>query len=611
MLEKIKILLEKHKNEIIDILKEIEVEKVAIEEYNLSIKALNNNKKYVNGKINAISSYMPMNLPLYSLMIYAIIPKLCAKKSIYRPSSKTSCQSKKIHKILELDKYNINLFDGTRFDYLKREVSNSDVVVFIGKPENADELSKKISKNTMFIYFGVGQNPVVLTDGTDLNLASKKIAETIMFNYGQDCAKPNIILCKKTLYKSFLERLIAEIEKNMEQKTTIKNLDALRNVANLLIKNINYIEYGGNINFKEQTLNPVIITKNLSESLDNYDEFYAPIFRIMLYDDINELKKYFSSKTYKEENMNISLFGKSDFINNLASSLILYNEMVPEIDNGYCEYGGYGEKTSYLLYKGIKIVKPILINREIEYFFNNSSPVHSFDKLKNVSVSKNKLELILLEEYKSYIQNLFKSNMEFSFIFGSYAKGTHKMTSDIDMFVCLRESNKELEKKFREWYFKFHYIYGKIPDFYYPGELITEEKLNNIITNNKNLEIKLKNDADTFDALFYTQILTDKKRKIIGNQALLFKFEHEFKKIIPTFCSQIYNLLKQNNMIRDDRDNMKCLIAMANNDLLFFSKMLKFDAPKDEYAEVAEKLDDGFFIKCLKRQQKMQNFEIE
>lgn len=185
------------------------------------------------------------------------------------------------------------------------------------------------------------------------------------------------------------------------------------------------------------------------------------------------------------------------------------------------------------------------------------------------------------------------------------------MTSDIDMFVCLRESNKELEKKFREWYFKFHYIYGKIPDFYYPGELITEEKLNNIITNNKNLEIKLKNDADTFDALFYTQILTDKKRKIIGNQALLFKFEHEFKKIIPTFCSQIYNLLKQNNMIRDDRDNMKCLIAMANNDLLFFSKMLKFDAPKDEYAEVAEKLDDGFFIKCLKRQQKMQNFEIE
>lgn len=95
MLEKIKILLEKHKNEIIDILKEIEVEKVAIEEYNLSIKALNNNKKYVNGKINAISSYMPMNLPLYSLMIYAIIPKLCAKKKHLQTIFKNKMSIKK------------------------------------------------------------------------------------------------------------------------------------------------------------------------------------------------------------------------------------------------------------------------------------------------------------------------------------------------------------------------------------------------------------------------------------------------------------------------------------------------------------------------------------
>lgn len=98
MLEKIKILLEKHKNEIIDILKEIEVEKVAIEEYNLSIKALNNNKKYVNGKINAISSYMPMNLPLYSLMIYAIIPKLCAKKAFTDHLQKQAVNQKKFTK---------------------------------------------------------------------------------------------------------------------------------------------------------------------------------------------------------------------------------------------------------------------------------------------------------------------------------------------------------------------------------------------------------------------------------------------------------------------------------------------------------------------------------
>lgn len=601
MLEEIKKTLKEHKNQIIEILKEIETEKVALEEYNLSIKALNNNTKYVNGKVDIISSYMPMNLPLYSTIIYTVIPKLCAKKSNYRPSTKTLNQSKRLHNILSLEKYNINLFEGTRFDYLKKEVFKSDIVVFVGKSENADELSKKMSKKTMFIYFGVGQNPVILANNADLGIASKKIAETIMFNYGQDCAKPNIILCKKTLYKEFLKNLIIEIERNIDQKTTIKNLDALKEVANLLVKNINYIEYGGDINFKEKTLNPVIITKDLTEDSSNYDEFYAPIFRVMLYNNITELKQYFSNKIYKEENMNISLFGDSAFISKLPSSLVLYNEMVPEIDNGYCEYGGYGEKTSYLLYKGVKIIKPILINREIEYFFNNPN----FDKSENVQSSKTRLNDILFKEYKTFIQNLFKNNLNFSFIFGSYAKGTPKISSDVDMLVCLNKIDKEIERKFREWYFEFHYMYGKTPDFYYPGEIITEEKLNNIISNNKNIEFKIKNDADTFDALFYTQIFTDKKREIIGNQQLLLKYEYELRKFIPDFCNQIYELLKQNNMIKDERENMKCLIALSCNDLLFFGKKLKYDMPEDEYADITEKLDDGFLIKCLKRKQKM------
>ena len=65
------------------------------------------------------------------------------------------------------------------------------------------EILKKLSKQTLFICFGVGQNPAIVADGADLNIASKKIAEAIMFNYGQDCAKPNVILCKKDLYLEF------------------------------------------------------------------------------------------------------------------------------------------------------------------------------------------------------------------------------------------------------------------------------------------------------------------------------------------------------------------------------------------------------------------------
>lgn len=606
MLEEIKNKLEENKDKILSILSEIEPEKVALEEYNLSLEALINSTKYTRGKANIISSYMPMNLPLYSLIIYTIIPKKCAKESNYRPSTKTLTQSKKIHDLLELDKYNINLFDGTRFNYLKDRVYKSDVVIFVGKPENADKLCKNLSSSTLFIYYGVGQNPVIIEDNADLKKASKKIAETIMFNYGQDCAKPNVILCKRKLYKEFAQDLISEIEKNIDQKTTIKNLESLREIAILLAREINYIEYGGDIDFKSKTLNPIIITKDLTEDSHNYDEFYGPVFRIMLYNNVTELKQYFSNITYKQENMNIWLFGDSDFVNSLPSSLVLHNEMVPDIDHGCCEYGGYGEKTSYLLYHGVKIAKPILINREIEYFLNNPNFTKAFYNNNNAFSTKSKLNNILFGEYKDFTQSLFKNDMSFSFIFGSHAKEISRSTSDIDMLICLKKNNTELAKKFRKWYFLLHYMYGKIPDFYYPGEIITIDKLNYLIENNKNIEFEIKNDLDTFDALFYTQIFTDRKKEIIGNYELLSKYEGEFKKYVPCFCNQIYELLEKNNMIKSDRDNMKCLMALACNDLQFFGKRLKFDAPEDRYADIVREIDDGFLVKCLKKSQTME-----
>lgn len=601
MLEEIKIKLEENKDNIIEILKEIETENVAFEEYNLSIEALSNNLKYTKLSANTISSYMPMNLPLYSLIIYTIIPRICAIQSNYRPSSKTITQSKKIHELLELDRYNINLFDGTRFSYLKNKVSKSDVVIFVGKPENANNLCQSLSSKTLFIYFGVGQNPVIIANNADLEIASKKIAETVMFNYGQDCAKPNIILCKKELHKQFVHNLIKEIEKNMYQKTTIKNLNSLKEIANLLVKEVEYIEYGGSVNFKERTLNPLIITKYLADDASNYNEFYGPVFRIMLYNNDVELKQYFSNPLYKQENMNISLFGNSNFVDELPASLVLHNEMVPEIDHGYHEYGGFGENTSYLLYRGVKIAKPILINREIEYFLNNPNFMLTNNKNNSTFSYNSKLNSILFEEYKNFVQNLFGNDINFSFIFGSYAKNMAKLTSDLDMLICLNKIDTELERKFREWYFMLHYMHGKIPDFYYPGELVTKDKLYSIIENNKNIEFRLKNDADTYDALFYTQIFTDKKKEIIGNNELLLKYESEFKKYVSTFCYQIFEILEKNNMIQNERDYMKCLMALSYNDLNFFGRRLEFDITDDKYAPIINKIDDGFLVKCLKK----------
>ena len=596
ILEEIKNNLEKNKDFIISILKEIENESVALEEYKLALLALENNRKYGNKKVKMISSYLPMNLPLYSLMLYSIVPSVCSSKSYYRPSTYTLSQSKKIHNILNLNDYNINLYERTRYEYLTKCVVYSDVVIFVGNPNNAAQVSKAISNNTMFIYFGVGQNPVVISDNANIDIASKKIAETVMFNYGQDCSKPNIILCKENLSSEFINKLIKEIESNIKQKTTIKKSDMLVDVSRLLIRDSNHIVLGGEIDFKNKTMNPIVIVKKITDDPHNYEEFYAPIFRVMIYSDISDLKKYFSRSEYKQENMNISLFGESDFIESIPESLVLHNEMVPEIDTGFCEFGGYGENTSYILYKGVKIRKPILINREIENFYENSN----FDELKDGS-EKTKIKKVMIREYTNTISKIFDNNLNFSFVFGSYAKGKEKLLSDLDMLVCLKEPSAKAIEEFTQWYFKLHYAYGKIPDFVYPGEIITDEHIIGIINNNKNIEFNLKNPSEVFDAVFYTQIFTDRKISILGDKEKLLNYELQLRKYVPNFCNQIFELLKKHDKINSERDYMKCLIALSNNDLLFFAKRLEYENLNCRYDKIIEKLDDGFLVKCLKR----------
>lgn len=606
MLNNIKESLLEHEKELISILSELETETVAFQEIKLCINALDNSEKYNNKKVEQISSYLPMNLPLYSLMIYVIIPKICSNRSYYKPSSKTINISKRIHELLNLNEYNIHLFEGTRSDFNEDIVKLSNVAVFVGKPKNAQKILKNLPPTTLFLYFGVGQNPAVITEGADLSLAGKKIAASIMFNYGQDCAKPNVILCKRELYPTFKRELLTEISKLMKEKTTIKNIDAFKNVINLLIRDREFLVQGGNVDIKNMTLDPIVVTRNYCDLESNYEEYYAPVFRIMLFENENDLKKYFSSVRYREESMAVSLFGRSNYIEKLPTSLILNNEVVTELDNGFSEFGGYGKNASYLSYEGITISKPLLINREIDYFYNNNCFLKNKKNIMSATIKNQNdknLRNLIIDECTNNIKMIFKDDLEFSFIFGSYAKNKENPISDIDLFICLNRCNEKSINEFRKWYFKFHYMFGKFPDVLYPGEILSVQSLENILNSNADIILKDTNNSEIFDLLFYTQIFTDKKILIAGNQMLIDKYRKEFEKNIQKYCKEIFEFLLTNSYFKDERGYGKALVALANNDLLYLSKQLKFEQPEQIYRGLVKKMDDGFFTKYVYKKQ--------
>lgn len=81
------------------------------------------------------------------------------------------------------------------------------------------------------------------------------------------------------------------------------------------------------------------------------------------------------------------------------------------------------------------------------------------------------------------------------------------------------------------------------------------------------------------------------------------EYQEKFEKFVPLFCEEIFDVLKKNNKIKDEREYMKCLIALSCDDLLFFGKKINFEQTSQTYDDIIEELDDGFLKKCIKKRQ--------
>ena len=100
-------------------------------------------------------------------------------------------------------------------------------------------------------------------------------------------------------------------------------MKSFEEAVKLLIKDKDFLVQGGNIDIKNMTLDPTIITKDYLDLETNYEEYYAPIFRILLYESELDLKKYFSNKKYKEETERIS--GTSPECGSAEKSSVTYS----------------------------------------------------------------------------------------------------------------------------------------------------------------------------------------------------------------------------------------------------------------------------------------------
>ncbi|MFH1610911.1 MAG: aldehyde dehydrogenase family protein [Patescibacteria group bacterium] len=333
-------------------------------------------KFLTSGEIETFCAFFPINLPLYSFILFGIIPSFMANHVYIRPPELVRKILTELNNLLEIEVNfsEISLINSNRQVFLDGYASVADVVLFVGKYSNAEKI-KQVCSRSLFLYNGAGINPIIVAESADIEVAVEKTVEMRTFNSGQDCAGPDVVFVHHKIYNNFLKILLNKVVNikvgdYSDKRVRIGKLcdfNQFSYISKVFNKYHKNILCGGNIDYFNEIVSPTIITTGISPSM-GYQEYFAPIFHIVCYKNETELSSYFKNQKYQDHAMYLSLFGDSSYVENIKHSIIFKNQIINDVERGNFAYGGYGKKASFVSHGGMNLPKPILISKEISHF---------------------------------------------------------------------------------------------------------------------------------------------------------------------------------------------------------------------------------------------------
>ncbi len=390
-----------------------------------TLKTIDENRQYFKEKVGAISVFMPSNLPLYSLVIFALIPGFIAERLYIYPNTILRKQKiiQSLHDILQIKEHlpNIEVFEieGNAKDahkvFIEEYVKKSQVIIFTGRGEVKKKIEEAISNDSILIHNGVGHNPVVVAEDANIDKAVEDSVSVKFFNSGQDCAGPDSILVHKKVVNDFIKKFkdkCSELKVGdySDAKTYIGpihrggELNRLKKIIDNNRSSVVHIENvvpGKEVNRDKKIVYPTIISLKTIEKA-NFCEIFGPIAFIVEYETDEQLKLYFQNDCYKKNKMYVSLYGSSKYIESADDiklltetvstengvGIVLYNQTIHNVEVGTKAYGGYSEGASSVKYKNsegktFEIAIPILIPQVITELLTNKMSMEKLQELVN------------------------------------------------------------------------------------------------------------------------------------------------------------------------------------------------------------------------------------
>jgi acyl-CoA reductase-like NAD-dependent aldehyde dehydrogenase len=373
--------IEETKEELTRLLSFYETYDAAHDEIDRSVEALRGMEQEMSQIANplhdlTIATFFPLNLPLYSLILFGIAPSVFAKQVFIRPPEVMHDMLSKLWESFNIPGLfpNIYLKPTPRHIFIQIYASDADVIIFTGKYQNAQIIHRQCP-NSLLVYNGSGINPFVLFKDADIDLAVKKAIEMRCFNSGQDCAGPDAFFVPSSMADAFVSKLEAGVKQLKIGFTTDPETNIGPTIKEAYVSEVqdwlkdhhSHVIYGGEIDREHNYVHPTIIREQVAEQgKKEFHEFFAPFFFVLEYPDDQTLEETLLGSKFQERGMYISIFGhnpalekKLDFVK------LLRNQIVNDVERGNQEYGGYGSQSNFLLFGGRKVVKPVLVSRDI------------------------------------------------------------------------------------------------------------------------------------------------------------------------------------------------------------------------------------------------------
>ncbi len=354
------------------------------------------------GRLPAVAVYGSRNIPLYTLVMHALIPGLCAKDVWFRTPKQTGALYVELFEELarQLPAYdlsNIHLLPNVYYDEfyksyvlglngkgkrLRDGMSPASAVIFVGSSETGegikDQIVKKLGQlgpalpevRQTFLMFGTGLNPVVVTPLAKGKLEApvRDAVLSVKINNAQDCIAPKLYAVHGSVLPDFKKQLLAALKQLRfgaldDPRADYTPLTFTERVDELKAFRETHQKYLANpdavLDPETRRVDPHVFVfpyAKLKSGEVELRDHYAPFLVLFSYDTEKELKEIATDPRVRDRAMFASLYGDASstdmwklrkaFEDNFHSTTL--NLSVFDEESGNFPFGGYGGKASSL-----------------------------------------------------------------------------------------------------------------------------------------------------------------------------------------------------------------------------------------------------------------------